>query len=264
MKAPVPPQAERRGRRLLLKLSGEALAAEGEFGINGSVLKTLADNVAEVAASGIQLALVVGGGNIWRYRDGDKSVLERTTSDQMGMLAGVMNAIAFQSALEQSGVHARVQTAISMPEVAEPYIRRRAIRHLEKGRVVLFAAGIGQPYFTHDTAAALRSLEIGAEVLLKGSKVDGVYDSDPNANPTARRYERISYTDVLTKQLDIMDATAISLCRENELPIVVFDVFRAGALAAAAAGQRVGTRIGLGEPTATTAGSATASAKGNA
>ncbi len=264
MTAPVPSQTERPARRLLLKLSGEALVAEGQFGLNGRVLSTLADSIAEVTAAGTQLAIVIGGGNIWRYTESDEAVLERTTSDQIGMLATVMNAIALQNALEQAGAHARVQTAVSMPEVAEPYIRRRAIRHLEKGRVVIFAAGIGQPYFTTDTAAAVRALEIDAETLLKGTKVDGVYAADPATDPDAARFRQISYTDVLTDRLKVMDATAISLCRENELPIVVFDVFRAGALAAAAAGQDVGTLIGPSKPASGNAASAKAPTKGNA
>lgn len=240
-----PKKPTKRGpfKRVLLKLSGEALAAAGQSGVDGKVLKKLAKSIAAVADSGTQIAVVVGGGNLWRYRDHHELPIERAPSDQMGMLATVMNAIALQNAIEHVGGFCRVQSAISLPAVAEDYIRRRAIRHLEKGRVVIFAGGTGNPYFTTDTAAALRSLEIDADVLMKGSTVDGVYSADPAKDPKAVRYDEISYTDVLTDELGIMDATAISLCRENELPIIVFDVFADGALGQVVGGQPLGTIV---------------------
>lgn len=229
-------------KRVLLKLSGEALTESGEFGLNGKTLSVLAKEIA-TAAKHTQIAIVVGGGNIWRYVDHADAEIERATSDQMGMLATVMNGIALQSAVEQAGADCRVLTALQVPQVAEPYIRRRAIRHLEKGRVVILAGGIGNPYFTTDTAAAQRALEIEADVLLKGSKVDGIYSADPKADPDAERFETITYTDVLTKNLKVMDATAISLCRENELPIVVFNVLDHQQLTDAIAGKPVGTKV---------------------
>jgi uridylate kinase len=228
--------------RVLLKLSGEALTETGEFGLNGKTLSVLAKEIA-AAAKQTEIAIVVGGGNIWRYVDHADAVIERATSDQMGMLATVMNAIALASAIEHAGVDCRVQSALQIPQVAEPYIRRRAIRHLEKGRVVIFAAGIGNPYFTTDSAAAQRALEIEAEVLLKGSKVDGIYSADPKQDPDATKFDQISYTDVLTKDLKVMDATAISLCRENALPIIVFNVLDHQQLADAVAGKPVGTKV---------------------
>ena len=230
--------------RVLLKLSGEALAETGQTGVSGKVLKALGKTIAAVADHGVQVALVVGGGNLWRYRDNAELEIERSASDQMGMLATVMNALALQDAIEHAGVQTRVQSALQMPQVAEPYIRRRAVRHLEKGRVVLFAAGTGNPYFTTDTAAAQRALEIGADVLLKGSTVDGVYEADPDRDPQAKRFDTISYDEVLNQKLKVMDATAISLCRENALPIVVFDVFADGALEKAVSGKKIGTKVG--------------------
>lgn len=230
-------------KRILLKLSGEALTEAGEFGLNGRVLKDLGGAIAEISKT-CQVAVVIGGGNIWRYTEGHESEIERATSDQMGMLATVMNSIALQNAIEHAGAESRVQSALEMPKVAEPYIRRRAIRHLEKGRVVIFAAGTGNPYFTTDTAAALRALEVGADVLLKGTKVDGVYSADPTTSDDAVRYEDISYNDVLTNELGVMDATAISLCRENELPIVVFNVLDEGMLAKVVAGNGTKTNVG--------------------
>lgn len=229
-------------KRLLLKLSGEALTESGEFGLNGRVLKQLAEEIADVAKD-VELAIVIGGGNIWRYTESHDAEIERATSDQMGMLATVMNAIALQNALEQAGLDCRVLSAMAIPNVAEPYIRRRAIRHLEKGRVVIFAAGVGQPYFTTDTGAATRALEINAEALLKGTKVDGVYSADPKTDPSATKFEEISYADVLSKGLKVMDATAISLCQENDLPIVVFNVLDAAQLKTAVAGKPVGTKV---------------------
>jgi uridylate kinase len=230
-------------KRVLLKLSGEALAQSGASGVDGKVLKELAKDITAVADSGVEIAVVVGGGNLWRYRDHNELPIERAASDQMGMLATVMNAIALQNAIEHVGGTSRVQSAVSLPTVAEDYIRRRAMRHLEKGRIVIFAGGTGNPYFTTDTAAALRALEIDADVLMKGSTVDGVYDSDPAKNKKAVRYDEISYTDVLTDELGVMDATAISLCRENELPIIVFDVFAKGSLGMVASGQPLGTTV---------------------
>lgn len=230
-------------KRVLLKLSGEALTEAGQPGVNGKVLKKLAGTIAQVADSGTQIAVVVGGGNIWRYRDHDDLPIERAASDQMGMLATVMNAIALSNAIEHVGGTCRVQSAIAMPAVAESYIRRRAIRHLEKGRVVIFAGGIGNPYFTTDTAAASRALEINADVLMKGSTIDGVYDRDPAEHRGAVRYDTVSYTDVLKDDLKIMDGAAISLCRENALPIIVFDVFKAGSLTKVVGGQPIGTIV---------------------
>lgn len=229
--------------RVLLKISGEALTNEGEFGLNGRVLRLLAQNIAKVADTGAQVSLVVGGGNIWRYAEGHEAHIERATSDAMGMLATVMNAIALQNAIEQAGAQCRVQTAISIPQVAEPYIRRRAVRHLEKGRVVIFAAGTGNPYFTTDSAAALRALEVGAEVVLKGTKVDGVYDRDPETDAKAKRYDQITYKDVLTKELEIMDSTAISLCMDNDMPIIVFNVLENSNLQKVVAGKPIGTLV---------------------
>lgn len=229
--------------RVLLKISGEALTDKGEFGLNGRVLRLLGQTIAKVAAAGVQIALVVGGGNIWRYTEGHEARLERTTSDAMGMLATVMNAIALQNAIEHAGAECRVQTAISIPQMAEPYIRRRAVRHLEKGRVVIFAAGTGNPYFTTDSAAALRALEIGAEVVLKGTKVDGVYDRDPETDAKAKRYDEITYKDVLTEELEIMDSTAISLCMDNDMPIIVFNVLENSNLQDVVSGKRVGTLV---------------------
>lgn len=232
-------------QRVLLKLSGEALSKDGALGLNSGIVHEIAAKVADAAQSGVQLSLVIGGGNFWRYRAKKVRALDRATSDMMGMLATVMNAIALQNAIEQAGVPARVQTSINMPEVAEPYIRRKAIRHLEKGRVVIFAGGMGAPYFTTDSAAALRALEIDAQVILKATKVDGVYDSDPEIHKNAKKFESISYNDVLTKELGVMDATAISLCRDNKLPIIVFNVREPDTLKSAIAGKKVGTIVGV-------------------
>jgi len=230
-------------KRILLKLSGEALAHKDGHGVDGKALKGIAENVQSLAAQGTEVAIVVGGGNIWRYADNETLPIERAASDQMGMLAGIMNAMALSSAIEQVGGTSRVMSAVNVPQLAELYIRRRAIRHLEKGRVVLLAGGIGQPYFTHDTAAATRALEIAADVLLKGSTVDGVYDSDPKQNTRAKRFKRVSYADVLNDRLAVMDATAVSLCRENGLPVIVFDVFRKDNLKGVVAGKPIGTMV---------------------
>jgi uridylate kinase len=230
-------------KRVLLKLSGEALMGDQSYGIDPSIVKGIAADVAKVVASGTELAIVVGGGNIFRGLKGAAAGMERATADYMGMLATVMNAIALQDSLEAAGIATRVQTAIAMQEVAEPYIRRRAMRHLEKGRVVVFGAGCGNPFFTTDTTAALRAAEINANVVLKATKVDGVYDRDPMKYPDAVRYESLTFQDVLTGELGVMDSTAIALCKDNNIPIVVFDLFGPGNIARAVAGEPIGTRI---------------------
>ena len=230
-------------RRILLKLSGEALAGEGGSGIDDDRLTQFAREIADVHALGAEIAVVVGGGNIFRGGQGNTHGIERATADYMGMLATIMNALALQDALENQGVQTRVLTAIEMRAVAEPFIRRRAIRHLEKGRVVVFAAGTGNPYFTTDTAAALRAMEIKADVILKGTKVDGIYTADPVRFPEATRYERVSYLQVLQERLQVMDATAISLCMDNKLPIIVFDLNTPGNIRRAIMGEPVGTIV---------------------
>ncbi len=232
-------------RRVLLKLSGEAFAdADVQGGIDPRIVRRVAEEVvALVQAEGTEVAIVVGGGNIFRGTSPGAAGMDRSSADHMGMLATVINALALQDAIEKAGVQTRVQTAISMQEVAEPYIRRRALRHLEKGRVVIFAAGLGAPYFTTDTTAAQRALEIGADAILKGTKVDGVYDSDPVTNPDATRYEAIDFLAVLNQGLKVMDATAISLCMDNKLPIVVFDMLTEGNIARVVRGEDVGTIV---------------------
>jgi uridylate kinase len=232
-----------RYKRILLKLSGEALLGDRQYGVDPSFCAFIARQVAEVHRLGVQVGIVVGGGNIFRGLAAAASGMDRATGDYIGMLATVMNGLALQDALERAGVQTRVMTAIAMHEVAEPYIRRRAVRHLEKGRVTLFVAGTGNPYFTTDTAAALRAVEINAEVLLKATKVDGVYDADPLKEPTARRYSRLEYADILRDQLKVLDATAVSLCMENELPIVVFDLNQPDNIRRVAMGEPVGTLI---------------------
>lgn len=231
-------------RRILLKLSGEALMGHLSYGIDPEVVKGIAREIADVVADGVQTAIVVGGGNIFRGVKGAAAGMDRATADYIGMLATVMNALTLQDALEQIGVPTRVQTAISMQEVAEPYIRRRAIRHLEKGRVVIFAAGSGNPFFTTDTTAALRAAEIDAEVVFKATKVDGVYDDDPKVNPHARRYQSLSYSHVLSQGLQVMDGTAITLCQENNIPIIVFDLSVVGNIRRAVRGEPIGTIVG--------------------
>ncbi|MEW6335168.1 MAG: UMP kinase [Thermodesulfobacteriota bacterium] len=231
-------------RRVLLKLSGEALSGKGSFGIDPEVVAAVASEVRDVVVIGVQLAIVVGGGNIFRGMDAGARGMGRTTADYMGMLATVINGLALQSALEHLDVMTRLQTAIEMKAIAEPFIQRRALRHLEKGRVVIFAAGTGNPYFTTDTAASLRAVEIKADILLKATKVDGVYDRDPVRNSDAVMYEKISYTDVLTKNLKVMDATAISLCRDNNLPLKVFNLQTPGNIKRVICGEAVGTVIG--------------------
>jgi uridylate kinase len=235
--------ARPRFARILLKLSGEALLGNRTYGVDPEFCAFIARQVGTVHASGVEVGIVVGGGNIFRGLAASARGMDRATGDYIGMLATVMNGLALQDAIERAGIPVRVMSAIAMNEIAEPYIRRRAVRHLEKGRVVIFVAGTGNPYFTTDTAAALRAVEIGASVLLKATKVDGVYDADPMTVPTARRYERLEYADLLRDQLRVMDAAAISLCMENDLPIVVFDLNQADNIARVARGEAVGTLI---------------------
>jgi len=231
-------------RRILLKLSGAAFArSEAGFGIDPEVVKWLAQQVREIVDLGVEVGVVVGGGNIFRARTDSDKVSERATADYMGMLASVLNALALQEALENLGVHTRVQSAIEMREVAEPYIRRRAIRHLEKGRVVIFAAGTGNPYFTTDTAAALRAAEIGAEALLKGTSVDGIYERDPKVDPTARLLPRLDYQEALRLGIKVMDATAISLSMETKIPLIVFQLRQGGNIRRILAGEKIGSTI---------------------
>jgi uridylate kinase len=230
-------------KRVLLKLSGEHLAGDQGYGIDPKVITGLAEQIRHIKTGDIELAVTVGGGNIFRGMAASTEGMDRSQADYIGMLATVMNALALQEALERAGVDSRVQSAIAMQEVAETYIRRRAIRHLEKGRVVIFAGGTGNPYFTTDTTAALRACEIGANVFMKATKVDGVYDSDPVLHPEAKRFERISYLDVLTKELHIMDTTAISLCMDNKLPLIVFSLEKETTMEAALRGEPVGTVV---------------------
>jgi uridylate kinase len=232
-----------RYRRILLKLSGEALLGERQYGVDPAFCSFIAQQVATVHAMGVEVGIVVGGGNIFRGLAASARGMDRATGDYIGMLATVMNGLALQDAIERAGIPVRVMSAIAMNEIAEPYIRRRAERHLEKGRVAIFVAGTGNPYFTTDTAAALRAVEIGAQVLLKATKVDGVYDADPMTDPDARRYETLTYHDVLRDQLRVLDAAAVSLCRENDLPIVVFDLNEPDNITKVARGDRVGTLI---------------------
>ena len=241
--ASAPAGSSGRYRRVLLKISGEALLGQRQYGVDPQVCTFIARQLREVHGMGLEVAVVVGGGNIFRGLAASAKGMDRATADYMGMLATVMNGLALQDALEKASVPTRVLSAIAMNEVAEPYIRRRAMRHLEKGRVIILAAGTGNPYFTTDTAAALRAVEIGAEVLLKGTKVDGVYDSDPVTNPNAIRHEHLSYAQVLNDRLAVLDATAVSLCMDNDLPIVVFDMNQPGHIRAAALGEPVGTLI---------------------
>lgn len=231
-------------RRVLLKLSGEALMGNLGYGIDPITVQEIADEVAEIINSGVQVAIVVGGGNIFRGVKASAAGMDRATADYIGMIATVMNALTLQDCLEKSGVQTRVQTAIAMQEVAEPYIRRRAIRHLEKGRVVIFGAGSGNPFFTTDTTAALRAAEIDAEVIFKATKVDGIYDSDPHLNPEAKRFQSLTYGHVLTHDLRVMDSTAIALCKENNIPILVFNLSVRGNIRRAVMGELIGTLVG--------------------
>ena len=233
-----------RFKRILLKLSGEALMGDGKYGIAPSTLTDIATEIRDVRALGVEVALVIGGGNIFRGVSGATAGMDRASADYMGMLATVINALAMQDALEKLDVNTRVLSAIEMQQVAEPYIRRRAMRHIEKGRVVIFAAGTGNPYFTTDTAASLRAMEIHAEVILKATKVDGIYTADPKKDPSAKRYKSLSYLDVLKDELKVMDSTAISLCMDNDLPLVVFDLTRKGNITRAVLGEDIGTLVG--------------------
>lgn len=230
-------------KRVLLKLSGEALQGEQGYGIDPKVISEIASQIAEIVEGGVELAITVGGGNIFRGLAGAANGMDRAQADYIGMLATIMNALALQEGLERAGVFTRVQSAISMQEVAEPYIRRRAVRHLEKGRVVIFAGGTGNPYFTTDTTAALRACEIDAEAILKATQVDGIYDSDPRTNPDAKKFDEISYMEVLARELHVMDSTATALCKENGIPIVVFDLHKQGNINRVLKGEHVGTTV---------------------
>ncbi|MBK7959869.1 MAG: UMP kinase [Bdellovibrionales bacterium] len=230
-------------KRILLKLSGEAFAGKQGYGINTSVLKAIAQDVAAAYRTGIQIGLVIGGGNIFRGVAASADGMDRASSDYMGMLATMINALALQDALEKENIPTRVQSAIAMAEIAEPYIRRRAIRHLEKNRVVIFGAGTGNPYFTTDTAASLRAMEINAEIIMKATKVDGIYDKDPVKHPDAKKFDKISYLDVLSRGLNVMDSTAISLCMDNKLPILTFDLMSPGNILRAIRGESIGTLV---------------------
>jgi uridylate kinase len=234
-----------RYKRILLKLSGQALQGSAPFGIDPTTLESIARQVSAVVKRGVEVGLVIGGGNIWRGAPAETRGMDRPTADYMGMLATVINALALQSAMERIGLHTRVQSAVTMTEVAEPYIRRRAVRHFEKGRVVIFAAGTGNPYFTTDTAASLRALEIGADVLLMAkNRVDGVYDADPNKDPNAHKFDHLTYMEALERRLQVMDSTALSLCMDNKLPIIVFDLSDEGNLPRLVEGDRsVGTLV---------------------
>lgn len=230
-------------RRIMLKLSGEALAGEKGFGLNHEVVQGVAHQIQEVVNLGVQVAVVVGGGNFWRGLTASTQGIDRATADYMGMLATVMNALALQDAFEKIGMATRVLTAIEMREVAEPYIRRRAIRHLEKGRVVIFGAGTGNPFFSTDTAAALRAIEVEAEIILKATKVDGVYEQDPNVNPEAKKYDDLKFIEVLNKRLKVMDSTATSLCMDNKIPIIVFNLNEVGNIKRIVMGEKIGTFV---------------------
>ena len=230
-------------KRVLLKLSGEALAPQGSSGIDPEAAKMISNQIKNCVQIGANLAIVIGGGNIWRGKVGLELGMDRATADYMGMLATVMNSLALMDALENIGVTTRVQTSIEMRAIAEPYIRRRALRHIEKDRVVIFAGGTGNPYFTTDTAAALRAVEINAELLIKATKVDGIYDSDPKKNPDAKKYDCLTYMEALSKQLQVMDATAISLCMENHMPLMVLNLWEEGSLRKALMGEKVGTLV---------------------
>ena len=230
-------------KRILLKLSGEALAGKSGFGIDVDEAESIASRVKEVTDMGVEVALVIGAGNLWRGKQGLERGMDRATADYMGMLATVMNAMALMDALERTHVYTRVLSAVEMRAVAEPYIRRRAIRHLEKGRVVIFGAGTGNPYFSTDTAAALRAMEIGAEVVIKATKVDGIYDSDPKKNPDARKFREMTHIEFLNRHIAVMDSTAVTLCMENNLPILVLNLWDPHALVAALKGEEVGTLV---------------------
>lgn len=235
---------KKRFQRILLKVSGEVFAGEQGYGIDPKVMETIADEIKEIYEMGVEVAVVIGGGNIFRGIEASAKGMERTSADYMGMLATLLNALALQNSLEKREVFTRVQSAIEMKELAEPYIRRRAIRHLEKKRVVIFAAGTGNPYFSTDTAAALRGMEVGAEVILKGTKVDGVFDKDPVNNPDAIKYDELSFFDVIEKELKVMDSTSITMCMDNDLPIIVFNVKEKGNIKRILNGEKIGTVVG--------------------
>lgn len=235
--------AELKYKRILLKLSGEALGGKTGFGIDVDDAESIAERIKEIRGMGVEVAVVIGGGNLWRGKQGLEHGMDRATADYMGMLGTVMNALTVMDALERTGVYTRVMSAIEMRAIAEPYIRRRAIRHLEKGRVVIFSAGTGNPYFSTDTAAALRATEIGAGVIIKATKVDGVYDSDPKQNPDANKFDKMTYMDFLERRLTVMDSTAVTLCMENNLPILVLNYWDEKALVSALAGEEVGTLV---------------------
>lgn len=237
------PRTEPAYKRILLKLSGESLLGECDFGIDLEMTKSIAQEIKEIHDLGVQIAIMIGGGNIFRGMHGTEGGMDRASADYMGLLATVMNGIALQSALEKEGVFTRHISAVEIKAVAEPFIRRRVIRHLEKGRIVIFSAGIGSPYFTTDTAAALRALEIMAQVILKATKVDGIYSADPLKDKTAKKFHSIKYLDVIKKDLKVIDTTAISLCKDNELPIIVFNLKKKGNIKRAVLGQKVGTRV---------------------
>ena len=228
-------------KRVLLKLSGEALAGEQKNGVNAETVGNICDKIKEVVEMGVQVAIVVGGGNFWRGRNGHQ--MERTTADYMGMLATIMNALALQDALETRGIYSRVQTSIEMREVAEPFIQRKAEKHLNRGRVVIFAGGTGHPYFSTDTAAALRAVEIKADIILLGKTIDAVYSADPKIDPTAKRYEEISYMEVLEKDLKVMDSTATAMCRDNKMPLLVFEIAKPENIVKAIKGEKIGTIV---------------------
>ena len=230
-------------KRIMLKLSGEALSGGGEFGLDHDALHAIAEEIISVTKEGIEVAVTIGGGNIWRYRDMKDSGIERTASDAMGMLATIMNAVGLQAALESQGAFSRVCSAVDVPQLAEPYLRRRAVRHLEKGRIVICAGGTGNPYFTTDSAAALRALELNCDVILKATNVDGVYDKDPKTAKDAKRYDELSLQEAIEKNLQVMDQAALSLCRDQKMPIVVFKFGEAGNLLKVVKGEKVGTRV---------------------
>ncbi len=238
-----PEEPETKYRKILLKLSGEALQGEQGYGISAEVLDTISSEIAEVSKLNIEIAVVIGGGNIFRGVAGSSKGIDRSTGDYMGMLATVINALALQDSLEKKNINTRVQTALNIERVAEPYIRRRAVRHLEKGRVVIFAAGTGNPFFTTDTAATLRALEIGADLILKATKVDGVYNKDPMKHKDAVKFKKLTYMEVLKKELKIMDATAISLCMQGNIPIIVFNLFESGNIKNVIMGSEIGTIV---------------------
>jgi uridylate kinase len=239
------PDVKPKYKRILLKLSGEALMGEGSYGISREVIETIVAEIAAVAKSGVEIGVVIGGGNIFRGLAPGAAGMDRATADYMGMLATVMNALALQDAMRRAGLASRVQSALNIEQVVEPYIRGKAIRYLEEGKVVIFAAGTGNPFFTTDTAAALRASEIGAEIVLKATKVDGVYTSDPNRDASAKRYDRVSFDEAIQRNLKVMDATALALCRDQKLPVTVFSIFRSGALGRVVAGEDEGTLVHL-------------------